>query len=161
MHIVSKSSSKFTRPHIATIAAAFALGIGASGQALAGAREATLASAEQALAYCQSGAMKYTDVAYFNGSAGEAQFGPNPKDKCAQKVPTTAKVIKALVVTGTTVSQCTLATAKRSQMLCNAGGIGEWDIDYILGPVATVIGGPGYGCGTSITTGGIGNAICK
>jgi hypothetical protein len=161
MHIVSKSSSKFTRLHTATLAAAFAVGIGASGQALAAAQEATLASAKQALAYCKSGAMKNNDVAYFNGSAGEAQFGPSAKDKCAQKVPTTAKVTKALVFTGTTVSECKMASAKQSQTLCNAGGVGEWDIDYILGPVATVIGGPGYGCGTSITTGGIGNAICK
>jgi hypothetical protein len=161
MHIVSKASFAFTRLQAAIMAAAFAVAIGASGQALAAAQEVTLATPKQALAYCKSGAMKNNDIAYFNGAAGEAQFGPGAKYNCAQKVPTTSKVTKALLVTGKKVSECRMASAKQSEKLCNAGGIGEYDIDYILGPVATVIGGPGYGCTTNITTGGIGNAICQ
>jgi hypothetical protein len=70
-------------------------------------------------------------------------------------------VKEALQVVKSTVSECTLASAKQAIALCNSGGIGEYDIAYIAGPAATVIGGPGYGCSTNITNLSIGNAICK
>jgi hypothetical protein len=139
-------------------AAVFAVGLGASGHALAAAAtEVDLASSEQALAYCQAGNLPKGSVAYFVGTAGEAQYA---KKKCAQAVPT-KKVTAALQVNGSTVSECKLASAKEAIALCNNGGIGEYDIAYIAGPAATVIGGPGYGCSTNITNLSIGNAVCK
>jgi hypothetical protein len=113
-----------------------------------------LASSAEALKYCNAGSVK--GIAYFNGTAGDAQYAK----KCAQAVPTKS-VRSALEVTGKKVSECKLATAKQAIALCNSGGIGEYDIAYIAGPAATVIGGPGYGCTTNITTGGIGNAVCQ
>jgi hypothetical protein len=157
MFMFSKSQSVSARLPAGIVAAAFAVGLGASGQALAASpTEVALATAAQALTYCQAGSLPKGGVAYFGGTAGAAQFAK----KCAQAVPNKS-VKDALLVTGSTVSECKLATAKQAAALCNAGDMGEWDIAYIAGPAGTVIGGPGYGCGTSITTGGIGNAICK
>ncbi len=138
-------------------AAVFALCVGASGHALAAsASEVDLASSAQALAYCQAGSLSKGSVAYFNGTAGAAQYAK----KCAQAVPT-RKVKDALEVNGSTVSECKLASAKQAIALCNNGGIGFYDIAYIAGPAATVIGGPGYGCTTNQTTLSIGNAVCQ
>jgi hypothetical protein len=137
--------------------AMFALCVGASGHAQAATvTEVDLASSAQALTYCKAGSLKKGSVAYFNGTAGDAQFAK----KCAQSVPK-KNVKEALLVSGKTVSSCKLATASQAIALCNAGGIGEYDIAYIAGPAATVIGGPGYGCTTNITTLGIGNAVCQ
>jgi hypothetical protein len=138
-------------------AAMFAFGLCACGQALAAkVTEVDLASPAQALAYCQAGSLPKGSIAYFNGTAGDAQYAK----KCAQAVPP-KKVKEALQVVKSTVSECTLASAKQAIALCNSGGIGEYDIAYIAGPAATVIGGPGYGCSTNITNLSIGNAICK
>jgi hypothetical protein len=139
-------------------AALFALALVAAGHVHAATvTEVDLATAAQAKKYCKSGDLPKGSVAYFNGTAGEAQFSPK---KCTQAVPT-KKVKDALLVTGSTVSECKLATAKQAITLCNAGGIGEYDIAYIAGAPATVIGGPGYGCTTNITTLSIGNAVCQ
>jgi hypothetical protein len=140
------------------VAAVVALGAGVSVPALAKAPvEVNLASPAQALTYCKAGSLPKGDVAYFNGTAGDAQYA---KKKCAQAVPKN-KVRDALLVTGSTVSECKLASAAEAITLCNSGGIGEYDIAYIAGPAATVIGGPGYDCSTNQTTLSIGNAICK
>jgi hypothetical protein len=139
------------------VAAALAVSLGASGHALAAsATEVDLASPAQALTYCQAGSLPKGSVAYFTGTVGDAQYAK----KCAQAVPK-KKVTEALLVSGSTVSSCKLASAKDAIALCNNGGIGEYDIAYIAGPAATVIGGPGYNCTTNQTTLSIGNAICK
>jgi hypothetical protein len=139
-------------------AAMFAVGVGGSGHALAQktATEVVLATPAEALAFCEAGSMTRESVAYINGAAGESQYA----HKCIEAVPKKS-VKEALLVTGSTVSVCNLAKAKEAIALCYDGGIGYYDIAYIAGPVATVIGGPGYGCTTNQTTGGIGNAICK
>jgi hypothetical protein len=138
------------------VAAVVALGLGVYGHAMAATTtEVDLASSSQALKFCKGGTQK--GVAYFNGTAGDAQYVDR---KCSQAVPKKA-VSDALLVTGSKVSECKLATAKQAIKLCNEGGMGEYDIAYIKGPAATVIGGPGYGCTTNITTLSIGNAICK
>ncbi|MGH6875810.1 MAG: hypothetical protein ACREHV_00370, partial [Rhizomicrobium sp.] len=125
-----------------------------------GTAEVTLATQAQALTYCQSGKMPGGDIAYVNGTAGLAQYGPD--SDCAQQVPAKkTKVTKAIEVVGTHVKECKLAKAKPAVQLCENGGVATWDIDYISGKVATVLSGPGYGCTVGITTGGIGNAICK
>jgi hypothetical protein len=157
-HLDTKSGAMSAWLKSGIIAAALAVGVGASGHALAAkATEVDLASPAQALTYCQAGSLPKGSVAYFNGTAGDAQFA---KKKCAQAVPT-KKVKEALLVTGSTVSSCALASAKDAIALCNNGGMGTYDIAYIAGPAATVIGGPGYGCSTNHTTLSIGNAICK
>jgi hypothetical protein len=139
-------------------AAVFALAVTASGHAMAASpTEVDLATSAQALAYCKAGSLPKGSIAYFNGTAGEAQYAAK---KCTQAVPP-KKVKEALLVTGSTVSECKLATAKQAIALCNSGGIGEYDIAYIAGPAATVIGGPGYGCTTNQTTLSIGNAVCQ
>jgi hypothetical protein len=147
-------------------AAMFALGVGGSGHALAKTTadpvrparptEVVLATPAQASAFCEAGSMTKGSVAYINGTAGESEYAK----KCTQAVPKKS-VKEALLVTGSTVSECKLASAKEAIALCNDGGIGYYDIAYIAGPVATVIGGPGYGCTTNQTTLGIGNAVCK
>ncbi len=154
-HLNRKSGAVSARLKSGMIVAVITLGVGASGHARAASpTEVDLASAAQAKTYCKSGSLK--GVAYFNGTAGDAQF----VKKCAQAVPT--KVVKdALLVSGSKVSECTLATAKQAIALCNSGGIGEYDIAYIKGAPATVIGGPGYGCTTNQTTLSIGNAACR
>jgi hypothetical protein len=141
------------------ITATLALGLTAPSQASAAMKEIGLASADQALAYCQSGKMPSTDIAYFSGTAGAAQFGPSAN--CVQQVPTSGKVTKAILMKGKKAAECTLAPAKKALSFCNEGGVGTWNIDYIAGKVATVVSGPGYGCATNITDGGIGTAICK
>lgn len=141
------------------LATALAAGMILPAQAFAAAKEVNLADAAQALAYCQSGAMPAGDIAYFASSGGGvAQHGP--ETKCAQVIPKKT-VRNALQIKGSTVKECKLAIATAATDLCNAGGIGTWDIDYIAGPVTSTIGGPGYGCPTSTNSGGIGNAICK
>jgi hypothetical protein len=156
-HPNSESGAVSARLKSGIIAAVFALGVGASGHAAAAtATEVDLASPDQALAYCQAGSMTKGTVAYFNGPAGDAQYAK----KCAQAVPV-KKVKDALLVTGSTVSECELAPAKAAIALCVNGGMGYYDIAYIAGAPATVIGGPGYGCTTNQTTLSIGNAICK
>jgi hypothetical protein len=155
-HLIVQSGAVSVRVKTGIVAAGLALGLCASGQALAAktATEVNLASSAQALAFCQAGSLK--GVAYFSGTAGDAQF----VKKCTQAVPTKS-VKDALLVTGSTVSECKLATAKQAIALCNNGGIGTYDIAYIAGAPATVIGGPGYGCSTNQTTLGIGNAVCQ
>jgi hypothetical protein len=146
------------RLRLSLAAAALALSMAAAGHAHAATvTEVDLATAAQAKKYCKGGSLPKGSVAYFNGTAGDAQFASK---KCTQAVPTT-KVKDALLVNGGTVSECKLATAKQAIALCNAGGIGEYDIAYIAGAPATVIGGPGYGCTTNITTLSIGNAVCQ
>jgi hypothetical protein len=157
LRLTLKSGAVSARLNSGIIAAVFALGVGASGQVLAASvTEVDLATSAQALTYCQSGALAKGSVAYFNGTV-QAQFGPK---QCLQKTP--MKTVKdALAVSGATVSECTLATAKEAITLCNAGGINTYDIAYVKGPAGTVIGGPGYGCTTNITNLSIGNAVCK
>jgi hypothetical protein len=138
--------------------AALTLALTASGHARAATvTEVDLATSAQAKAYCKAGSLPKGSIAYFNGTAGDAQYATK---KCTQAVPT-KKVKDALLVTGSTVSECKLATAKQAIALCNSGGIGEYDIAYIAGAAATVIGGPGYGCTTNQTTLSIGNAVCQ
>ena len=102
--------------------------------------------------------MPAKDVAYFNGTAGEAQFGPSAN--CVQMVPT-GTIKKAIAVTGKKVAECTLVNAKTATLFCNDGGMGEYDIAYIKGKVAEVEAGQGYGCSNNQTSLSIGNAICK
>ncbi len=155
-HIHMKSRGLSAGLKAGMMATVVALCVGAAAHALAATvTEVDLASPAQALKFCKDGGLA-KDHAYFNGAAGLSQFARN----CAQSVP--KKIGKhALLATGKKVSECKLATATQAVALCNAGGIGEYDIAYIAGPAATVIGGPGYGCTTNITNLGIGNAICQ
>jgi hypothetical protein len=121
--------------------------------------EVPLASADQALAYCQSGKMKAGDIAYIAGGPGLVQYGPD--QSCAQQVATKGKLTKAIQIVGTKVSECKLANAKKAVAFCQSGAMGEWDIDYITGKVSMAVSGPGYGCGVGVTTSSIGNAVCK
>ena len=153
-----KSAAVSARLRNGVAAAVFALDLGAAGHAVAASvTEVDLATAAQAKKYCKAGSLPQGSVVYFNGTAGDAQYASK---KCSQAVPT-KKVKDALLVTGSTVSECKLATAKQAIALCNSGGIGEYDIAYVAGPAATVIGGPGYGCTTNQTTLSIGNAVCQ
>jgi hypothetical protein len=137
---------------LATAASALAGGSGPT--------EATLASTDQAMTYCQSGKMPTNDIAYIAGAPGLAQYGPG--SSCVQQVPgKKTSVTKAVQVVGTTVSECKLESMKKSVAFCNAGGIGEWDIDYIAGKVGKTINGPGYGCNVNKSTSTIGNAVCR
>ena len=140
-----------------------ALLLGMAPAASAAPHEVNLASTDQAAAYCKSGSMGTNDIAYINSNDGAVQFGPGYK--CVQKKAkkqATKKVSTALAVDGSgNVSECKLANAATSKKLCNNGGIGIYDIDYILGGLYKKIGGPGYGCGTGKQVGGIANAVCK
>ena len=60
-----------------------------------------------------------------------------------------------------TVSECALAKPKSAEALCNGGGIGFYDIAYVLGGLYKTIGGEGYGCDIVKHVGNIGNAVCK
>ena len=160
--LISKSRSAFGRMPAAIISAALVLGsAGVVTPAFAGKgiREVTLASTDQALAYCQSGKMAAGDVAYIAGGPGLVQLGPD--QDCAQQVITKGKVSKAVQVVGTKVSECKVASAKAALPFCQDGLMGEWDIDYISGKVGKTLNGPGYGCDVNYSTSAIGNAICK
>ena len=157
MHLALTSGAVSARLKHGVVAAVIAVGVGASGHALAAKpTEVDLATPAQALTFCKAGSLPKGGLAYFNGTAGDAQFA----QKCKQAVPN-KKVKDALLVSGSTVSECKLATPKQAIALCNAGGIGTYDIAYVAGAPATVIGGPGYGCTTNITTLSIGNAVCQ
>ena len=127
--------------------------------------EATLASTSQALAFCQSNAMGSADIAYINGPNGVVQFGP--KYNCAQMAATksiTPAITTAIRVDSTSgaISECKVAIPMGAVKLCNAGGIGKFDIAYILGGLYRTIGGQGYNCGIKVhKTVAIGAAICK
>jgi hypothetical protein len=153
---MSYSISKSSVVSAALVLALAGFAVPASAKALS---EVTLASADQALAYCQSGKMKAGDVAYIAGGPGLVQYGPDKS--CAQSVPTKGKVTKAVQVVGTKVSECKLATAKKALPFCQDGAMGEWDIDYISGKVGQTLNGPGYGCDVNFSTSTIGNGICK
>ncbi len=156
--VLNKQAVARVRLPALMLSAAFMGSMMLSGQAFAAAKEITLATGAQALAYCQSCAMPAGDIAYFASTGGVAQHGP--ETKCAQVIPKKT-VRNAIRTKGKSVAECKLAVPTAATDLCNAGGIGTWDIDYIAGPVTSTIGGPGYGCPTSTNTGGIGNAICK
>ncbi|HEX4081203.1 MAG TPA: hypothetical protein VHX61_20250 [Rhizomicrobium sp.] len=159
--LISKPSSMFARLPAGIASAALVLGIaGFAAPATAKPiREVTLATPDEALAYCQSGKMPAGDIAYIAGGPGLAQYGPD--QDCAQQVPTKGKVTKSVQVVGTKVSECKLASAKKAIAYCQSGDMGEWDIDYISGKVGLTLSGPGYGCDTGFSTSSIGNAICK
>ena len=77
MRIQNRISFELCRLSAGIASAAFVLSMIAPGSASAkSTKEVDLATASQALSYCQSGKMPAKDVAYFNGMAGEAQFGP-------------------------------------------------------------------------------------
>ena len=139
------------------LGACLVLGAGAQAAQL---QEITLATPDQALAYCKSGKMASGDVAYIAGTGGLAQFGPD--QKCTQQVPSAkSRVSKAIEVKGKGVAECTMVAAKKATSFCNSGNMGTWNIDYIAGKVALTISGPGYGCGVGTSTSSIGTALCK
>jgi hypothetical protein len=127
--LISKQSSVFAHRPAGIVSAALVLGMaGFAGPAAAkGIAEVTLASADQALAYCQSGKMKAGDIAYITGGPGLVQYGPD--QNCAQQVATKGKITKAVQVVGTKVSECKLASSKKAVAFCEGGSMGEWDID--------------------------------
>jgi hypothetical protein len=158
--ICNKSSSLFTFLPGAVVAAALVLGMTVPMHtAAAAAKEVTLASAKQALKYCQSGKMPSSDIAYISGAGGVAQFGPG--SNCVQQVPSKTLVKKAVEVSGTRILECNLAGPTIATQLCQNGGMGEWDIGYISGKPGRTMSGVGYGCVVNYSTTGIGNAICK
>lgn len=122
-------------------------------------REVTLATAAQALTYCQSGKMPSGDIAYIAGGPGLVQYGPD--QNCVQQVPTKGAITKSIQVLGARISECKLASAAKAIQFCNSGAMGEWDIDYIAGKVGKTINGPGYGCTVNFSTSSIGNAVCR
>ncbi|MGH6888288.1 MAG: hypothetical protein ACREHF_03680 [Rhizomicrobium sp.] len=156
----------FTFAPAAIVSAALALGVvfaqapaAAKGIVTPGAKEVTLATPDQALAYCQSGKMPGGDIAYINGPAGMSQYGPD--SNCVQQVPTKTAVKKAVRVVGNRVSECKLESPRKALLFCQSGAMGEWDIDYVSGKVGKTISGPGYGCVVNYTTSSVGNAVCK
>ncbi len=161
MHSHLPLHTPFMRLAAAAGCASFLLGMASA--ASAAPHEVNLASTDQAASYCQSGSMGTNDIAYINSNDGAVQFGPGYK--CVQKKAVkkdTKNVSQALSVDGSgNVSECKLANAASSKKLCNNGGIGIYDIDYILGGLYKKIGGPGYGCSTGKQVGGIANAVCK
>jgi hypothetical protein len=165
--LISKPSSMFARLPAGIVSAAVVLGIAgfavpaAAGVSAAakGIREVTLATPDEALAWCQSGKMPAGDIAYIAGGPGLAQYGPD--QDCVQQVPTKGNVTQSVQVVGTKVSVCKLASSKKAIAYCQSGDMGEWDIDYISGKVGKTLSGPGYGCDVGYSTSSIGNAICK
>jgi hypothetical protein len=143
------------------VSAALVLGMAVFGvpAAAKGIREVTLATPDQALAYCQSGKMPAGDIAYIAGGPKLVQYGPD--QSCAQQVATKIKVTKSIQVVGTRVSECKLASATKAIAFCQSGAMGEWDIDYISGKIGKTLNGPGYGCVVNHSTSSIGNAICR
>jgi hypothetical protein len=146
------------------VSAAFVLGVAAAPATakeiiLTSPTEVILATPAQALAYCQSGKMPGSDIAYIAGPGGLAQYGPS--SSCAQQVPAKTAVTKSIEVVGSRVRECNLVGAKNAIQLCQNGGVGEWDIDYIAGKVGKTLSGPGYGCTVNFSTSSIGNAICR
>jgi|SRR5579862_4080840 len=158
---VSKPGCAFARLPARIVSAAFVLGIAgfAAVPAAATTQEVTLASPDQALAYCQSGKMPSGDIAYISGGPGLVQYGPG--EGCTQAVATGIKVTKAVKVVGTHARECKLAGAAAATTFCQSGSMGEWDIDYISGKIGKTLSGPGYGCTVNYSTSSIGNAICK
>jgi hypothetical protein len=156
--LISKSSSTFGRLPAGIVSAALVLGIAVPAAAKS-IREVTLATPDQALAYCQSGKMPAGDIAYIAGAPGLAQYGPD--QDCAQQVPTKGNITKSVQLVGTKVSECTLAGSKKAIAFCQSADMGEWDIDYISGKVGKTLNGPGYGCDVNFSTSSIGNGICK
>jgi hypothetical protein len=155
-----RSTSKLGSVFAATAIVSVALGMAFDQASAASAtREVTLATSDQALAYCQSGKMPGGDIAYIAGAPGLAQYGPD--SSCAQQVPTKGAVRKAVQVVGSKVSECKLQGAKKAVLFCQDGSMGEWDIDYISGKVGKTLSGPGYGCVVNNSNSSIGNAICK
>jgi hypothetical protein len=137
--------------------AALALGIAAP--AAAATREIDLATPAQALAYCQSGKMPGSDIAYINGGPKLVQYGPS--SNCAQKVAKKIDVKKAILASGKHVAECNLSSPAKAITFCNDGGMGEYDIGYVTGKVGKTISGPGYGCVVNFSSSSIGNAICR
>lgn len=160
-HPMSKRSSVFDHVPAGILSAALVLGLTAFGAfpAAAKTKEVTLATPDQALAYCQSGKMPSGDIAYIAGAPGLAQYGPDAD--CAQQVPTKTSVTKSVQVVGNRVSECKLAKTRKATQFCDSGAMGEWDIDYISGKVGKTLSGPGYGCVVNYSTSNIGNAICR
>jgi hypothetical protein len=149
-----------TTSMIAVLSAVLAFGVTTASQAKkSGLVESNLASTDQALTYCQSGGMPAGDVAYISGAGGLSQYGS--AKSCAQQTPKKGKVSKAIVVNGSTVAECKMASAKQALAFCNSGAMGTWDIDYIGGKVGQTVSGPGYGCSVNFSTSGIGQALCK
>ena len=159
--LISKPDSVFAHLPAGIVSAALVLCIGGFGVPAAanGIREVTLATPDQALAYCQSGKMPAADIAYIAGGPGLVQYGPD--SNCVQQAPTKIKITKSIQVVGTRVSECRLASAKIAVPFCQNDSMGEWDIDYISGRVGKTLNGPGYGCNVNHSTSSIGNAICR
>ena len=159
--LISKPDSVFAHLPAGIVSAALVLGVAGFGVPAAanGIREVTLATPDQALAYCQSGKMPAADIAYIAGGPGLVQYGPN--QACAQQVATKIRVTKSIQVVGTRVRECGLASATKAIAFCQSGAMGEWDIDYISGKVGKTLNGPGYGCDVNFSTSSIGNAICR
>jgi len=157
----SKPRSAFARLPAGIVSAALVLGVaGLAAPATAKTvQEVTLASADQALAYCQSGKMASGDIAYIAGGPGLVQYGPD--QNCAQQVATKIKVKKSIQIVGTKVSECKNASPKDALQFCQSGSMGEWDIDYVSGKVGKTLSGPGYGCVVGFSTSSIGNSVCK
>jgi hypothetical protein len=143
----------------ALLSAAAALGIIVAAAASAATHEVDLATASQALAYCKSGKMPGSDIAYINGGPGLVQYGPN--EHCKQRIPTDIAIKKAVQFNGKHASECNLSSAAQATAFCNGGSMGEYDIDYINGKVGRTISGPGYGCVVNYSSSSIGNAVCR
>jgi hypothetical protein len=103
--------------------------------------------------------MPTNDVAYITGGPGLVQYGPGAS--CAQSVPKKGVITKAIKVHGKNVSECFLLGASKAVTLCDDGGIGTYNIDYISGKIGHTISGPGYGCVANFSSSSIGTAVCK
>ena len=156
-------TSLFFRLPTTIVCASLVLGVTSAASAAAP-HEVTLASASQALAFCQSGAMGVDNIDYIISPTGLVQFGPGYN--CVQQAATkknTPTVHTAMLVSGSgAISECTVASAMPAVKLCEGGGLGEYDIAFISGPRYNTVGGRGYGCDIVVhKDGNIGNAICK
>jgi hypothetical protein len=157
--IFHKTGFSAARLSAAFLVGAVALGISTASQAGRAPSEITLASPDQALAFCKAGKMLPSDIDYISGSAGLAQYGSAAS--CAQQVPKKTMIKTALKVEGSRVKACKLVGAEAALAFCQSGNMGTYNIDYIYGKVGRTISGPGYGCVVNFSTTGIGTALCK
>jgi hypothetical protein len=147
------------RPVAAALLLSAAMAFGIVARASAATKEVNLATPAQALAYCKSGKMPGSDIAYINGGPGLVQYGPT--EHCKQRVPNTIPIKKAIRIVGKIASECNLSPPGQAITFCDSGAMGEYDIDYVSGKVGKTISGPGYGCVVNFSTSSIGNAVCK
>jgi hypothetical protein len=157
--IVTTTRPSYLRVLAGILSATFALGITVSAPASAATKEVDLAARTEAFAYCQSGKMPASDIAYIAGGARRVQYGPN-RD-CRQARTVRIIISKAIFASGKRIAECNLSPRPKAIAYCEGGGMGEQDIAYVAGKIGKSIYGPGYGCVLHRTDTVMSKALCK